>query len=101
VPCSAEFAERYAAKYGPINNYAASSFDSARMLIAAIEKASKSRKTPPTRADVVATLRSLTFQGIAYAKPVQWTEKGDNKSAVIFVNVVEGDRFKPIDQISD
>jgi branched-chain amino acid transport system substrate-binding protein len=101
VPGSAEFAARYTAKYGPINNYAASSYDSARVLVAAIEMASKSRKTAPTRADVVATLRSLTFQGIAYAKPVQWTEKGDNKSAVIFVNVVEGDRFKPIDQISD
>jgi hypothetical protein len=32
---------------------------------------------------------------------VQWTEKGDNKSAVIFVNVVEADRFKQIDQIGD
>jgi hypothetical protein len=27
----------------------------------------------------VAALRKLTFQGIAYARPVQWTEKGDNK----------------------
>jgi branched-chain amino acid transport system substrate-binding protein len=101
VPGSAEFAARYAAKYGPINNYAASSYDSARVLIAAIGEASKSWNAAPSRADVVATLRGLTFQGIAYAKPVQWTEKGDNKSAVIFVNVVEGDRFKPIDQISD
>jgi branched-chain amino acid transport system substrate-binding protein len=28
-------------------------------------------------------------------------EKGDNKSAVIFVNVVEGDHFKPVDQIGE
>ena len=55
----------------------------------------------PSRADVVAELRGLTFQGIAYAQPVQWTEKGDNKSAVIFINIVEGDHFKEIDQISD
>jgi hypothetical protein len=39
--------------------------------------------------------------GIAYARPVHWTEKGDNKSAVIFVNAVEGDHFKPIDQIGE
>jgi branched-chain amino acid transport system substrate-binding protein len=49
----------------------------------------------------VAALRKLTFQGIAYARPVQWTEKGDNKSAVIFINVVEGDHFKQIDQIGE
>jgi branched-chain amino acid transport system substrate-binding protein len=101
VPGSAEFAAKYTAKYGPINNYAASSYDAARVLMAAIEQASKSKKAALSRADVVATLRGLTFQGIAYARPVQWTDKGDNKSAVIFVNVVEGDRFKQIDQISD
>ena len=101
VPGSAEFAAKYAANYGPINNYAASSYDAARVLMAAIKEASKSSTAAPSRADVVAALRGLTFQGIAYAKPVQWTDKGDNKAAVIFVNVVEGDRFKQIDQISD
>jgi hypothetical protein len=59
----------------------------------------------PVGADPVASnrpgLRKLTFQRIAYARPVQWTEKGDNKSAVIFINVVEGDRFKQIDQIGE
>jgi len=101
VPGSAEFAAKYTAKYGPINNYAASSYDSARVLMAAIADAAKRQKGAPTRAAVVAALRGLTFQGIAYAKPVAWTEKGDNKSAVIFVNVVEGDRFRQIDQIGD
>jgi branched-chain amino acid transport system substrate-binding protein len=69
--------------------------------MAAIAEASRSSGGQVRRADVVAALRALTFQGIAYAKPVQWTENGDNKSAVIFVNVVEGDRFKQIDQIGD
>ncbi|MEN3375803.1 MAG: branched-chain amino acid transport system substrate-binding protein [Hyphomicrobiales bacterium] len=101
VPGSAEFAAKYTAKYGPINNYAASSYDSARVLMAAIAEAASRSKGTPTRADVVAALRGLTFQGIAYAKPVAWTEKGDNKSAVIFVNVVEGDHFRQIDQIGD
>jgi branched-chain amino acid transport system substrate-binding protein len=101
VPGSAEFGAKYTAKYGPINNYAASSYDSARVLMVAVAEAAKAKESLPTRADVVAALRKLTFQGIAYAKPVQWTEKGDNKSAVIFVNAVEGDHFKPIDQIGD
>ena len=101
VPGSAEFGAKYTAKYGPINNYAASSYDSARVLMVAIADAAKAKEGLPTRADVVAALRKLTFQGIAYAKPVQWTEKGDNKSAVIFVNAVEGDHFKPVDQIGE
>jgi branched-chain amino acid transport system substrate-binding protein len=101
VPGSFEFGARYRAKYGPINNYAASSYDSGRVLMAAIAEAAKEKQGLPTRADVVAALRKLTFQGIAYAKRVQWTEKGDNKSAVIFVNSVEGDHFKQIDQIGE
>ncbi|WFU43277.1 branched-chain amino acid ABC transporter substrate-binding protein [Bradyrhizobium sp. CB82] len=101
VPGSFEFGARYTAKYGPINNYAASSYDSGRVLMAAIAEAAKEKQGLPTRADVVAALRKLTFQGIAYAKPVQWTEKGDNKSAVIFVNAVEGDHFKQVDQIDE
>jgi branched-chain amino acid transport system substrate-binding protein len=45
----------------------------------AVAEAAKAKQDIPTRADVVAALRKLTFQGIAYARPVQWTEKGDNK----------------------
>jgi len=101
VPGSSEFGARYTAKYGPINNYAANSYDSARVLMVAIAEAAKDKQGILARADVVAALRKLTFQGIAYAKPVQWTEKGDNKSAVIFINSVEGDHFKQIDQIGE
>jgi ABC-type branched-subunit amino acid transport system substrate-binding protein len=51
-----DFASRYTGKYSPINNYAANSYDAARLLLATIETAAK----------------------------------GDNKAAVIFVNVVDG-----------
>jgi len=101
VPGSSEFGAKYTAKYGPINNYAANSYDSARILMAAVAEAAKAKQGIPARADVVAALRKLIFPGIAYASPVQWTEKGDNKSAVIFVNAVEGDHFKQIDQIGE
>jgi branched-chain amino acid transport system substrate-binding protein len=100
VPGSADFAARYIAKYGPINNYAASSYDSARIVMAAIEQAASARKAVPSRAEVLAAMRATRFQGIAYARPAQWNSKGDNTAAVIFVNVVEGGRFKEIDQIA-
>jgi branched-chain amino acid transport system substrate-binding protein len=99
VPGSAAFAAAYTAKYGPINNYAANSYDTARVLIAAIEDAAKAKGAAPSRADVLAALKTIKFQGIAYAKPVEWSDKGDNLSAVIFVNKVDGDKFEEIDQI--
>jgi branched-chain amino acid transport system substrate-binding protein len=100
VPGSAEFAARYQAKYGPIANYAVNSYDSARLLLLAIETAVKSKGTMPTRSEVVAALRAVHFQGIAYARPVTWDSKGDNTAAVIFLNEVEGDHFKEIAEVS-
>jgi len=100
VPGSAQFAQRYQAKYGPIANYAVNSYDSARLVLLAIETAAKQKRALPTRAEVLAALRAQNFQGIAYARPVTWDAKGDNKAAVIFLNVVESDRFKEIGQVS-
>src|SRR5215475_5353888 len=100
VPGSREFAARYTAKYGPINNYAANSYDSARLLLAAIERAAADKRQLPTRADVIAAVRQTSFQGIAYVRPAEWDTKGDNTAAVIFVNAVDGERFKEIDQIA-
>jgi hypothetical protein len=41
----------------------------------------------------------MKFQGVAYAAPETFDAKGDNMAAVIFVNDVDGDRFREIDQI--
>jgi branched-chain amino acid transport system substrate-binding protein len=100
VPGSSEFAARYQAKYGPIANYAVNSYDSARLVLLAIETAAKAKGAMPTRDEVIAALRSLRFQGIAYARPVTWDAKGDNSAAVIVLNVVEGDHFKEIGEVS-
>ena len=100
VPGSAAFAERYTKRFGPIANYAPSSYDSARLVIAAIQQAASARGGLPPRGEVVAALRKVQYQGIAYARPVTWDAKGDNTAAVIFVNVVEGDRFKEVGEIT-
>jgi branched-chain amino acid transport system substrate-binding protein len=99
VPGSAEFAEHYKARFGPINNYAASSYDSARVVMSAIETAAVKKGGMPDRADVLAALKDIKFQGVAYAAPEAFDVKGDNIAAVIFVNDVDGDRFREIDQI--
>jgi branched-chain amino acid transport system substrate-binding protein len=100
VPGSSEFAARYQAKYGPIANYAVNSYDSARLILLAIETAAKAKGGMPARDEVIAALRGVRFQGIAYARPVTWDAKGDNSAAVIFLNVVEGDHFKEIGEVS-
>lgn len=100
VPGSAAFAERYTQRFGPIANYALNSYDSARLVIVAIQQAASARGGLPSRGEVVAALRRLQYQGIAYARPVTWDAKGDNTAAVIFVNVVEGDRFKEVGEIT-
>ena len=100
VPGSAAFAERYTQRFGPIANYALNSYDSARLVIVAIQQAASARGGVPSRGEVVAALRRLQYQGIAYARPVTWDAKGDNTAAVIFVNVVEGDRFKEVGEIT-
>ena len=99
VAGSSEFAERYKARFGPINNYAASSYDSARVVMSAIEAAATKKGGAPDRADVLAALKGAKFQGVAYAAPEAFDTKGDNIAAVIFVNDVDGDRFREIDQI--
>jgi branched-chain amino acid transport system substrate-binding protein len=71
------------------------------VLMAAIETAARAKGAMPSRAEVLAALKAIKFQGIAYTKPVQWNAKGDNMAAVIFVNAVEGGRFKQIDQIAE
>lgn len=97
---SREFAEKYTRTYGPIANYATNSYDSARLLMVAIEEAAKAKNGWPSRTDVIAAMRQIRFQGVAYARAVEWNEKGDNKAAVIFLNVVEGDHFKEVAEIT-
>ena len=41
----------------------------------------------------------MTFQGVAYVAPEAFDANGDDKAAVIFVNDVDGDRFREIGEI--
>src|SRR5439155_848293 len=56
VAGSAEFASRYQARYGPIANYAVNAYDSARLVLQAIETAARQKGGLPTRAEVTAAL---------------------------------------------
>ncbi len=100
VPGSAAFAERYTKRFGPIANYAVNSYDSARLVLEAIKRAAAGKSGLPARGDVVAALRALHYQGVAYARPVEWDAKGDNVAAVIFLNTVADGRFKEVGELT-
>ena len=67
--------------------------------MSAIEAAATKKAGMSDRADVLAALKDIKFQGVAYAAPETFDAKGDNIAAVIFANDVDGDRFREIDQI--
>jgi branched-chain amino acid transport system substrate-binding protein len=91
VKGSLDFAARYERRYGPINNYAVNSYDAARMLLHAIGAAPGGG-----REEVTASLREQRYQGIAYASPSGWDDRGDNVATVTALHVVEGDRFEQV-----
>ena len=46
----------------------------------------KAKSGLPERADILAALKAVKFQGVAYAAPEAFDAKGDDIAAVIFVN---------------
>jgi len=99
VPGSEEFAERYRARHGPITNYAANSYDSACLLLQAVEHAAQGENAPPGRGDVIAAMRTIHFQGIAYRGQTEWDAKGDNTAAVTALYTVTNEKFRQIAEI--
>jgi branched-chain amino acid transport system substrate-binding protein len=97
---SREFAGRYESRFGPIGNYAVNSYDTACAVLAAVAEATRSDTALPRRPDVVAAIRRQRFVGIAYAKPVEWDEKGDNRAAVTALHVVEAGSFRQVAEIA-
>jgi branched-chain amino acid transport system substrate-binding protein len=99
VAGSQEFAQRYMQRYGPIANYAVNAYDAGRLLLLAIEQAATAKAAVPERAEVVAAMQGLKFQGIAYPRPHEWDAKGDNKATLTALHVVEGNHYRQIAEI--
>ena len=99
VPGSGEFAEQYTRRHGPIVNYALNSYDAARVLLLAIDRAATAKGAVPGRAEVVAAMRAVPFQGIAYSRLLAWDAKGDNRASVTVLNVVDHHRFREIAEL--
>jgi branched-chain amino acid transport system substrate-binding protein len=48
---------------------------------------------------VVAAMRAVRFQGVAYSRLLAWDAKGDNRASVTVLNVVEQHRFREIAEL--
>ncbi|MFL5495028.1 MAG: branched-chain amino acid ABC transporter substrate-binding protein [Gemmatimonadales bacterium] len=99
VPGSEEVADQYIRRHGPIVNYALNSYDAARVLLLAIDRAATAKRAVPGRAEVVAAMRTVRFQGVAYSRVLEWDAKGDNRASVTVLNVVEHHRFREIAEL--
>jgi branched-chain amino acid transport system substrate-binding protein len=100
VEGSQPFSERYAQRYGPIGNYAVNSYDTTRLLLAAITEAAAVKAGVPDRDAVFSALQSLHYRGIAYPGEVRWSESNDNVAAVTALHVVDGGAFRQVAQVS-
>jgi len=73
VPGSAAFAERYTKRFGPIANYAVSSYDSVRLVLAAITQAASAkgalREGMWSRRCEGSTIRALPMRGPSNGMP--------------------------------
>lgn len=92
---STAFAERYAANFGSLKNYAIHAYEAAMLTLQAIE-AARGRNETPQRARVVEALRSARRRGIAYPDEVSFDSDGDNNAAMTALHVVEKGRFRQV-----
>jgi branched-chain amino acid transport system substrate-binding protein len=89
-------AARYRHRHGAIGNYALNSYDAARVLLQAIDDAARECGKTPDRVAVLRSMRSVRFEGTAFAGRLEWDAKGDNVAAVTMLHAVRGGRFDPV-----
>jgi branched-chain amino acid transport system substrate-binding protein len=91
-----EVANRYAARFGPIGNYALNAYDAARALLAAIDDAARQTGLVPERETVATALSHGGLDGVAFPGRLDWDVKRDNLSAVTVLHVVRNGRFEAV-----
>jgi len=99
VSGSSAFAQRYERRYGPIINYAVNSYDATRLVLRAIGHAADAKQAIPTREDVLAAIRKIKYEGIAYRRPTEWDSKGDNVAAETALYSIENGSYKQVAKI--
>ena len=93
VPGAREMVARYERRFGPVVNYAVNAYDSAALILRALRAAAQQTGRLPNREALVAAIRLMEAQGVAYPDPVRWDANGDNRAAVTALHRVRDGRF--------
>ena len=95
IPQAADFVKAFEAKYGTLSSYGPLAYESANILLTAIQKVGK-----PDRAAIRDAVRATSnFQGIL-GFPLTFDEKGDVKGANVYIYQVKGDSFEQLTSIT-
>ena len=92
MPGGKAFAERFVAKYGPIQLYAPYCYDAVNVMIAAMQKAGSAEP-----AKYLPALAGITYDGVT-AK-IQFDEKGDLKGGAITMYQVQHGKWQPLETL--
>jgi branched-chain amino acid transport system substrate-binding protein len=91
IPAAQDFLKEFEAKYGTLSSYGPLAYESANILLTAIQKVGKM-----DRAAVAAAVRATNgYQGIL-GFPVTFDDKGDVKGAQVYIYQVKGDHFEQL-----
>jgi branched-chain amino acid transport system substrate-binding protein len=92
MPGGKAFADRFVAKYGPIQLYAPYCYDAVNVMIAAMQKVGSADP-----AKYLPALADITYDGVT-AK-IQFDEKGDLKGGAITMYQVQHDKWQPLETL--
>ena len=92
MPGGKAFADRFIAKYGPIQLYAPYCYDAVNVMIAAMQKAGSADP-----AKYLPALADITYDGVT-AK-IQFDEKGDLKGGAITMYQVQHGKWQPLETL--
>jgi len=95
IPAAANFIKEFDAKYGTLSSYGPLAYESANILLTAIQKVGKM-----DRAAIAAEVRATNNYNGILGFPITFDDKGDVQGAKVYIYQVKGDHFEQLGAVS-
>jgi branched-chain amino acid transport system substrate-binding protein len=95
IPAAANFIKEFDSKYGTISSYGPLAYESANILLAAIQKVGKM-----DRAAIAAAVRATSNYNGILGFPLTFDGKGDVQGAQVYIYEVKGDHFEQLGSVT-
>jgi branched-chain amino acid transport system substrate-binding protein len=95
IPAAATFIKEFDSKYGTISSYGPLAYESANILLTAIQKVGKM-----DRAAIAAAVRATSNYGGILGFPLTFDDKGDVQGAQVYIYQVKGDHFEQLGSVT-